>query len=142
MHERLGGFREDLVVGEDYDFWLRAVEEGAIVYFDPRLLARLHKHGRNLSMQALMTWEFNLRIHRLHAGVIADRDLVRRTIARDLAAIGRARLGLGCVEEARAAFRDSLRERTTLAGLAGAAALSMPGSNAVFRRLRPPTNAA
>ena len=61
LHEELRGFREHLVVGEDYDFWLRALEGGAGFFYDARLMTRLRKHGGNLSLQALTTWQTNTR---------------------------------------------------------------------------------
>ncbi|MEZ5102645.1 MAG: glycosyltransferase [Thermoleophilia bacterium] len=133
LHARLGGFREDLRIGEDYDFWLRAVEAGARLYYDPRLLVRLRKHGGNLSMQALATWELNHRIHEAHADAVGDPALVRRTLSDDLTRIGRCRLGLGRAREAREAYRASLRARPTAAALAATAALSLRR-----RRARPP----
>src|SRR5207253_1994987 len=49
LHERLGGFREDLPA-EDYEFWLRALSSGAVFYYDPRLVLHYRRHGENMSM--------------------------------------------------------------------------------------------
>jgi glycosyltransferase involved in cell wall biosynthesis len=135
LHERLGGFREDLAAGEDYDFWLRALENGAVFFFDPRLLANLRKHGGNLSTQPVLVWDANYRIHGWHAEKLDDPVLADRTLAKDLLTLARSRLGAGQVKEARSAYRSSLRHRPSLMGILGTVGLSIPGSAAAVRRL-------
>jgi glycosyltransferase involved in cell wall biosynthesis len=135
LHEGLGGFREDLRAGEDYDFWLRAVQAGAVFFFDPRLLASLRKHDRNLSLQPLLVWEANYRIHEWHARSLDDAGLANRTLAQDLLTLARCRLGADQVREARSAYRSSLRHRLSLMGILGTVGLSIPGSAAAVRRL-------
>ena len=132
LHDRLGGFREDIAI-EDYEFWLRALGEGAVFFYDPRLLARLRWHGENLSSQALTVWELSYEIHRRHADVARDDELVRDVLARDLRAIARCRLGLGRVREARAAYRASLRHRPSAVGALASAALGLPGAERAVR---------
>ena len=134
LHERLGGFREEIAI-EDYDFWMRAVRSGAVFYYDPRLLVRHRWHGENLSAKALVVWELAYEIHRAHADAVGDERLVRRVLARDLRTIGRCRLGLDRFDAAAAAYRASLRYRPTLASLAASAALAVPGSGALLSRV-------
>jgi glycosyltransferase involved in cell wall biosynthesis len=124
--QRLGGFIAD--VGEDYEFWMRALRNGAVFHFDDRVLVRLRQHGGNLSAMAAEIWRMNLRVHRDAAPDIADRDRVSRVLARDLARLGRCEAGLGNAGAARAAFRESLRQRPSATAAAGALALSLPGS--------------
>ena len=57
----LGGYEP--LVGEDYEFWMRALAAGATFHFDPRLVVRLREHGGNLSYRALDIWETNHLIH-------------------------------------------------------------------------------
>lgn len=135
LHERLGGFREDLSAGEDYDFWLRALQAGSVFFFDPRLLAKLRKHGANLSDQPLVVWETNYRIHGWHAESLNDPGLADRTLAKDLLILARCRLGADQVREARTAYRSSLRHRPSFMGILGTVGLSIPGSAAAVRRL-------
>jgi glycosyltransferase involved in cell wall biosynthesis len=135
LHERLGGFREDLTAGEDYDFWLRAAQADAAFFFDSRLLANLRKHGGNLSSQPLVVWEANYRIHSWHAQDLDDLALAERTLAQDLLMLARCRLGADQVREARSAYRSSLRHRPSLMGILGTVALSIPGSAAAVRKL-------
>jgi len=52
MIERLGGYREDLLNAEDYDFWIRAVASGARVLHNPIVLAHYRKHPGNKSGNA------------------------------------------------------------------------------------------
>ena len=137
LHEALGGFREDLVVGEDYDFWLRALAGKAVFYYDDRLMTKLRKHGDNLSLQALMTSRMNYRIHGDHADVIANPRLARTVLARDLRMAARCALGLGNARDARAAYFASLRQRWNLSAGAFTLVLSIPGAATVVDRLRP-----
>jgi len=136
LHERLGGFREDLSI-EDYEFWLRALSSNAAFYFDPRLLVRLRQHDSNLgSSNALLVWELNLWIHRRYADAVQDKHLVRRVIARDLATIGRCQLGRGNAVAARGSYRDSLRERSSLSALGAVLLLQLPGAPKIISWLR------
>ncbi len=137
LHQALGGFREDLVVGEDYDFWLRALRGSAVFYYDDRLMTKLRKHSGNLSLQALTTSRMNHRIHSDHAALLADRREARAVIARDLRVMARCALGLGNAREARAAYRASLRQRWNLSAAVLGVALSIPGAATVADRLRP-----
>jgi glycosyltransferase involved in cell wall biosynthesis len=134
LFERLGGFREDLA-GEDYEFWMRALKHGALFFHDPRLLVRLRQHGCNLSAQAVSMWEMNLQIHELYGGDLGDERLVRHTLAHDLRTIGRSRLGLGQVDEARDAYRASLANTLHPAALGWKLLLSTPGAAGPLRRL-------
>jgi glycosyltransferase involved in cell wall biosynthesis len=121
----LGGYEP--LVGEDYEFWMRALAAGASFYFDPRLVVRLREHGGNLSYRALDIWETNRLIHERYAELAADPDLVRRTLARDLLMIGYCRAALGRRADARRSFRASLDTRLSPVSLAAAMAMSVPG---------------
>jgi glycosyltransferase involved in cell wall biosynthesis len=135
LHERLGGYREALA--EDYDFWLRALREGAVFYYDPRRVVRLRQHDTNLSRANPATvWEANHEIHKRYADDVGDPGLVRRTLARDLVEIGRARAAMTQVRESRDAFRASLRQRPSAVGALGALALSLPGAGAAIRTIK------
>ena len=65
----LGGYEP--LVGEDYEFWMRALSAGATFYFEPRLVVRLREHGGNLSYRALEIWETKHLIHRALRGARA-----------------------------------------------------------------------
>jgi glycosyltransferase involved in cell wall biosynthesis len=134
LFDRLGGFREDLA-GEDYEFWMRALKHQALFFHDPRLLVRLRQHGSNLSAQAVSMWEMNLEIHELYADDLDDERLARRTLAHDLRTIGRSRLGLGAVDEAREAYAASLGKTRHPVALAWKLLLSTPGAAGPLRRL-------
>jgi glycosyltransferase involved in cell wall biosynthesis len=121
----LGGYRP--IIGEDYEFWMRALTAGATFYFDPRTVVRLREHGGNLSYRALDMWETSHMIHVEYAHLSEDPELVRRTIARDLLMIGYCRAALGRSEDARRAFRSSLETRLTPISLVAALTMSVPG---------------
>jgi glycosyltransferase involved in cell wall biosynthesis len=131
LHERLGGYRH--VVGEDYEFWLRALAAGAVFFYDPRLAVRLRVHGGNLSSRALEIWETVHAARKAHAAEIDDDELVRRTLARDLLRIGRCAAGAGRTDRAREAYAESLRRRFSVQALAGSAALALPGADRLVR---------
>ncbi len=104
----LGGYEP--LVGEDYEFWMRALAADAVFYFDPRLVVRLREHGGNLSYRALDIWETNHLIHTRYADLAGDPELVRRTLAHDLLMIGYCRAALGRSGEARRSFRAVARD--------------------------------
>jgi glycosyltransferase involved in cell wall biosynthesis len=121
----LGGYEP--LVGEDYEFWMRALASGAVFYFDPRLVVRLREHGGNLSYRALDIWETNHLIHRRYADLAGDPELVRRTLAHDLLMIGYCLAALGKRTEARKSFRSSLEKRFSALTLVAALLMSIPG---------------
>jgi glycosyltransferase involved in cell wall biosynthesis len=121
----LGGYEP--LIGEDYEFWMRALASGATFFFDPRLVVRLREHGGNISYRALDIWETNHLIHTRYTDLTGDPELVRRTLARDLLMIGYCRAALGRGSEARRFFRSSLEKRFSPLTLGTALALSVPG---------------
>jgi glycosyltransferase involved in cell wall biosynthesis len=121
----LGGYEP--LVGEDYEFWMRALSAGATFHFDPRLHVRLREHGGNLSYRALEIWETKHLIHERYAELAGDPELVRRTLAHDLLMIGYCRAALGRSGDARRSFRASLGTRLSPLSLAAAMAMTVPG---------------
>jgi len=121
----LGGYEP--LVGEDYEFWMRALSAGARFHFDPRLLVRLREHGGNLSYRALEIWETKHLIHERYAELAGDPELVRRTLAHDLLMIGYCRAALGRSGDARRSFRASLGTRLSPLSLGAAMAMTVPG---------------
>jgi hypothetical protein len=135
LYFELGGYKP--IVGEDYEFWMRALAAGATFYFEPRPLVRLREHGGNLSHRALEIWETNHMVHTTYSELAGDPDLVRRTVAHDLLMIGYCRAALGRHEDARHSFRASLETRLTPFSLAAAATMSVPGVARNVSRLAP-----
>jgi hypothetical protein len=125
LHQRLGGFVA--AIGEDYEFWLRALVAGAVFHFDPRVGVRLRKRGSNLSANAVAIWEMNAGIHRAHAGALEDDALAHAVLARDHRRLARARLGLGDVAGARAAYAEAHAYGASHADRVRARALALPG---------------
>jgi glycosyltransferase involved in cell wall biosynthesis len=126
LHQRLGGYRD--LIGEDYEFWLRALAAGARFYFDPRLVVKLRLHDSNLSSRALEIWETLYATRKEHASKVED-DVARRTLARDLRRVGRCALGAAKTARARDAYRESLRYRFSLPALGARVVLALPGTN-------------
>ena len=125
LYLELGGYEP--LVGEDYEFWMRALSAGATFYFEPRLLVRLREHGGNLSYRGLEIWETKHLIHDRYADLAGDPELVRRTLAHDLLMIGYCRAALGRSGDARRSFRASLETRLSPLSLAAAMAMTVPG---------------
>ena len=125
LYLELGGYEP--LVGEDYEFWMRALASGAVFCFDPRLVVRLREHGGNLSYRAVDIWETNHLIHRRYADLAGDPELVSRTLAQDLLMIGYCHAALGHGTEARRSFRSSLATRLSPLNLGAAVAMSVPG---------------
>jgi lipopolysaccharide exporter len=127
MFERLGRFREDMLV-EDYEFWMRALRDGATFFYDPHLLVDYRRHGDNLSSRLLdMRRHVDHPIHLMYSDDVGDR-LARRVLAGDLRQIGRYLLESGDLDDARRAYRASLRYRTSAKALLAVMALRLPGS--------------
>jgi glycosyltransferase involved in cell wall biosynthesis len=124
LHQRLGRFDENLP-SEDYEFWLRALRERAIFYYDPRIMVHLRQHDANVSSRALEITEMNYRLRREFAADLGDPALSRRLLARDLRVIGRCRFGVQRPRDARDAYLASVRTRPSLEGLVGTALLSI-----------------
>jgi glycosyltransferase involved in cell wall biosynthesis len=135
LYLELGGYEP--LVGEDYEFWMRALAAGATFYFEPRLVVRLREHGGNLSYRALDIWETNHLIHERYAELARDPELVRRTLAHDLLMIGYCRAALGRSGDARRSFRASLEKRLSPFSLAAAIAMSVPGVAKAVSRAAP-----
>lgn len=133
LHRRLGGFVHP--IGEDYEFWMRAVRGGAVFHFDPRVLVRLRQHGGNLSSNALAIHEMTLSVRQAAAGDLQAPSLADAVIARNQRQVARARLGLGLVDGARDAYRASLRTRFDAGAAVAAALLGAPGAERVVTRL-------
>jgi hypothetical protein len=131
----LGGYKP--IVGEDYEFWMRALAAGATFYFDPRTLVRLREHGGNLSSRALDMWETSHLVHVNHAELAGDPELARRTIARDRLMIGYCQAALGRKQEARRSFRASLQKRLSPLAFAAALTMSVPGVARGVSKLAP-----
>ena len=131
----LGGYKP--IIGEDYEFWMRALAAGATFYFDPRPLVRLREHGGNLSNRALDMWETNHLVHVNHAELAGDPELARRTIARDRMMIGYCQAALGRKDEARRSFRASLQTHLSPLSFAAALTMSVPGVARGVSKLAP-----
>ena len=131
----LGGY--EALVGEDYEFWMRALTARATFYFDPRLVVRLREHGGNLSYRALDIWETKHLIHKRYAQLAGDPGIVRRTLAHDLLMIGYCRAALGRSSQARRSFRASLETRLSPVALAAALAMSVPGVARAVSKIAP-----
>jgi glycosyltransferase involved in cell wall biosynthesis len=58
--EEVGGFDEDIRIGEDWDLWLRLAERFGSVCLD-ETLATVRHHGRNVSATRLADWADNNR---------------------------------------------------------------------------------
>jgi PST family polysaccharide transporter len=132
LFERLGRFREDMLV-EDYEFWMRALHDGATFFYDPHLLVDYRRHGDNLSSRLLdMRLRVDHPVHREYAGDVSKR-FARRVLSGDLRQIGRYHLDSGRLEEARRAYRASLRYRPSAKAALAVLALRLPGSDRLHR---------
>jgi glycosyltransferase involved in cell wall biosynthesis len=125
LQRRLGGLERGALC-EDYDYWLRALAAGAVFFYDPAMVVNYRAHAAQVSNDLLAMHRGEHEVHRRHASLPDDRQLVRRVLARDLSNIGRALGDLDRPREARAAFVASLRQRPTARVLAWVLVLSAP----------------
>lgn len=108
LFERLGPFVEDFGA-DDYEYWFRCLRAGAKFYYDPRPLMRWRQHGGNLSRQMRWMDECACEVRMRYRDDVADRALVRRSLASSFFKIGRALVDENRPREARSAFCQSLR---------------------------------
>lgn len=125
LYQRLGAFAEHIGT-EDYEYWMRSLEGGAIFYYDPEMLVRYRRHDANASSNHLSMRQADLYVHRRYAREVEDPALVREVLAGDHFALGRILRNEGRAREARAAFVASLRQRLTPRALAWALLVSVP----------------
>lgn len=125
LHRSLGGFVA--AIGEDYEFWLRAITANATFHFDPRTTVRLRQRRTNLSANAAAIWRMNAEVHAAHAAALDDEVLANAVLARDFRRLARAYAGLGALKDASTAYANAYsygghrgdRLRALFAGLPG-----------------------
>jgi glycosyltransferase involved in cell wall biosynthesis len=127
LYGRLGPM-VDGILCEDYDYWLRALTAGAVVFYDPAVLVGYRTHADQVSNDLLRMHRAEYMVHSQHAALVDDPRLVRRVLARDLSNIARVLSDEDRPSEARTAFVSSLRRRPTLRVLAWVLVLSTPNS--------------
>jgi glycosyltransferase involved in cell wall biosynthesis len=135
--EAVGGFAGPLSYCEDWDIWLRMVAAGESFVCEPRARIRYRRHPGGMTADTAALAEACLLIHERHAA-LADPDTRRRVRARDLTALGRARVRQRRYRDARRALGEAaslqppgLRERLLRALLA------VPGPRAALGRRSP-----
>jgi glycosyltransferase involved in cell wall biosynthesis len=125
LQRRLGPFIAGLPC-EDYEYWLRALEAGAVFYSDPQVLVRYRRCEQSVSSDKLAMHRAELAVHTMHAGLPARAGYAEKTIARDLRNIARELRDQGDCEQARAVFGVSLAHRPSVHALAWIAVLCAP----------------
>jgi glycosyltransferase involved in cell wall biosynthesis len=125
LFERLGPFVEDFGA-DDYEYWLRCLRDGAVFFYDARVLLGYRRHESNLSSKLLWMSQCCHDVHVWYADLVADRDLVRDTLASDLFKIARGLIDDDKPADARRAFRRSARQRPSPRTLAWLAVLALP----------------
>ena len=125
LFERLGPFVEDFGA-DDYEYWMRCLRDGAVFYYDPRVLVGYRRHDRNLSSRLLWMSQCCHDVHVWYADLIEDRDLVKDTFAGDLFKIARGHIDEDNPADARRAFRSSARQRASARTLVWLAVLALP----------------
>ncbi len=64
--EKAGGFDGDLKVGEDCDYWMRALSSGARLACTGKLTCYYTKHGESAMTKTLMVAEHSVKFYRKH----------------------------------------------------------------------------
>ena len=127
--EKAGGFDVDLKVGEDCDFWLRALSQGARLSCTGKMTCYYTKHGESAMSKTLMVAEHAVKFYRKHlqSGFFPAR-LRKKQYAGSLCNYGRLIARQNPVL-ARSLFLDAWKERPwdfrCLAHAARAAALAL-----------------
>jgi glycosyltransferase involved in cell wall biosynthesis len=127
LFERLGPFVEDFGA-DDYEYWFRCLRAGARFYYDPRPLLSWRQHGGNLTQRKDWMDECARQVRDWYAADVSD-----SAIGDDHFRTGRGLVVEGRPDEARRAFRESLRHRhgelasgATIRALAWIAILGLP----------------
>jgi len=109
VYRDLGGFREDLEVAEDYEFWLRLTARYDVEYIDVPLVVKRAGHGEQLSEKYGQIEIFRLRVlyDLLRSGWFFEIDSLRT--AQKIRRSGRGSTGLTEPDSSPAweSFRDS-----------------------------------
>jgi glycosyltransferase involved in cell wall biosynthesis len=96
---------------DDYDYWLRALDRGAVFHYDRRTLVRYRRHEDNVTNDTVWGYRSCCIVHHRHARMIEDKALVRSVLAADLFRLGRRLEAADLPREAGVAFRASLRQK-------------------------------
>jgi glycosyltransferase involved in cell wall biosynthesis len=118
--------RGDRFSGDDYDYWMRALERGATFHHDARTLVRYRRHDGNVTGDRLWVHRSICQVQLWHAAQIADRGLVRAVRATGLRDLGRLLVDAGAPREARRFVLASLRLRPSPTALAWLILLTLP----------------
>lgn len=144
--ELVGYFDEGLLVGSDYEMWLRIARHFDLGAVDKPLLmyrhhATMSTRGLGLKMQQGVPWEVLVlqKILRLYPGAIEElgQSTVNRRMARPYAGLAYARFRSGDYEESRFLFRKAMAYWPTNGRYWGAylATFLHPAQIAAARRL-------
>lgn len=125
LFEQLGPYVEKFGA-DDYEYWMRCLRDGAVFFYEPSVLIRYRRHEANLSSGLLWMQQCSHKVHQWNADQIEDSGLVRDVLASDQFKIGRSLIDAGRPDEAKVAFRGSLRHRRSLRAAAWVALLELP----------------
>jgi glycosyltransferase involved in cell wall biosynthesis len=120
------GVYKERFSADDYDYWLRALDRGAIFHYDPRTLVHYRRHEDNVTND--WTWGYRscCVVHHRHARMIEDKALVKSVLAADLFRLGRRLEAADLPREAGVAFRASLRQKRVPRVAAWALIVALP----------------
>lgn len=146
VFHKIGMFDESLLVGSDYEMWLRIARHFEVGYIDkPLLLYRQHSSMSTLNLgralQDGMPWEAVVlkKVLKGYPAIAAEcgRSLVNRRLAKPFACMGHTLLRLGDHTHARPMFRQALRYWPANRSYAFfyLATFAKPGCLAVARRI-------
>jgi glycosyltransferase involved in cell wall biosynthesis len=124
LHQRLGGFREDLLA-EDYEFWFRALKAGAVFHYDARTLVDYRSHGQSLSRRTLSLVEMGLAVRLQYAGQIEDESWRSMVLSREWRRVGFYRRSFGDYRGAGRAYAAAHRMRPSPGTFAAACACAV-----------------
>jgi glycosyltransferase involved in cell wall biosynthesis len=123
--EAPGAYKERFSA-DDYDYWLRALDRGAVFHYDTRTLVRYRRHDDNVTNDTVWGYRSCCIVHHRHARMIEDQALVRSVLAADLFRLGRRLEAADLPREARKAFLASLRQKRDPRVAAWALVVSLP----------------
>ncbi|WP_445149193.1 glycosyltransferase family 2 protein [Baekduia sp. Peel2402] len=120
------GVYKERFSADDYDYWLRALDRGAIFHYDPRPLVRYRRHEDNVTNDWVWGYRSCCIVHHRHARMIEDKALVKSVLAADLFRLGRRLEAADLPREAGVAFRASLRQKRVPRVAAWALIVALP----------------
>lgn len=90
LYEAIGGFSQELSIGEDFDYWLRALKNGNVLAYDPIITTRYRKNHISAATtnRMVLCYDNIARIASRYGDLVRDDKLRKFLVVRHLMTAG------------------------------------------------------